>query len=166
MIGFQEIQATIGNGFDMITMQDFIDYRKKEEELKAFLIQKCREVDDAHGYEYNKYMEEDFTEWEINEYGTEIDVYFYEYRTYGGDGNGYRFTFEPETDFNDAFYTDLLVKYADERERRIAEREMKVLERMSELKKQQKEIERSEIKRLRELVYKYRDVAKTIIEEE
>jgi hypothetical protein len=146
----------------MITLKDFQKYEALEQELKAFLFEKCKEYGEARNWSSKnvEYFEKDFDWWEFD--GLLLKVFFKEYRTYRGESNQYRYYLPLDIVFKEKFKELMQKRYLEE----VEEIKKKVLE---ERKKKEEEAERraarkisEEIERLHELMRKYPDEVKNV----
>ncbi len=144
----------------MITLPDFQKFEALKQELKAFLIEKCNEYDEARCCEpYGSInLKEDFQDFEF--VGLNIEVNFVEYRTWGNEPNGYSYTLPLDILFDPDFKQKMKARFEEERERQrlaLIEKRKQHAEELKKLKEQEKA---EEIAKLKELMGKYPEIVK------
>jgi hypothetical protein len=144
----------------MITLKDFQKYETLEQDLKAFLFERCKEYGKARNWsdENVKYFGEDFDWWEFD--GLLLKVFFREYRTYRCDSNQYSYSLPLDIVFENNFKELMRERYLEE----VEQIKKKVLE---ERKRKEDEVRRlaekkrvEEVEKLHELMKKYPDEVK------
>ena len=143
----------------MITLADFKKYEQLEEELKAFLVDKINEYNEAKAFNTEDYykdeeLEDDFEWWEFE--GLNIKVIFENSRTDGW----YNYTLPLDILFDPDFKQKMKARFDEERERKrleLIEHRKKHEVELRELAERRKV---EEIEKLKELIEKYPDVVK------
>ena len=85
--------SVLKSGDIMITLQDFLDFLQKQEELRDFLLHKCEENHLSYKYNLPNYhiLKEDYSDWELE--NDKIIVYFEENRR---EPNNYHYELPPD----------------------------------------------------------------------
>ncbi len=148
----------------MITLEDFQKYETLERSLKAFLIEKCHEYDEAkYDNEGNDHTnttevyEEDYDCWEIH--GLKIIVWFNGRHREDG-----QYTYELPLDclFSHDFKTLLKKRFEEEREKQRLDLIEKRMKQSEEYKRLEEKKTAEEITKLKELMEKYPEVSKEL----
>ncbi len=142
----------------MITLADFQKYEALKQELKEFLVEKCKEYDEAGCREpYGSInQEEDFQDFEFA--GLNIEVNFMEYRTWGNEPNGYSYSLPLDILFDPDFKQKMRARFEEERERQRLALIEKRKQHAEELKKLREQEKVEEIAKLKELMRKYPEI--------